>query len=174
MPDTTPPADPLSRTIRLIGDTVAWIVVPMVVGQFALVVLRYAFGIGSIAGQEAVLYGNGLLFMVGAAALLSLDRHVRVDVFYRRWGPRRRALVDAAGSLFLTLPLCIAIGVYSWPYVAASWAVGEASRETSGLPGVYLYKSLLLVFAVLVGIQAMLCLIRDIRQAIRPTAAHAG
>ena len=41
----------------------------------------------------------------------------------------------------------------SWDYVAASWSTGEASRETGGLPAIYLLKSLILLMPVLMLLQ---------------------
>ncbi len=40
-------------------------------------------------------------------------------------------------------------------YVAASWSLLESSRETGGLPGVYLIKSLIPLAAALVLLQGL-------------------
>jgi TRAP-type mannitol/chloroaromatic compound transport system permease small subunit len=52
------------------------------------------------------------------------------------------------------------IGVLSLPYVARSWAIFEGSRETSGLPFVYLLKTLIPLFALLLGLQGVAQAIR--------------
>jgi TRAP-type mannitol/chloroaromatic compound transport system permease small subunit len=54
----------------------------------------------------------------------------------------------------------IAVGLLSVPYVARSWAILEGSRETSGLPFVYLLKTLIPLFAVLLGSQGIAQAIR--------------
>jgi TRAP-type mannitol/chloroaromatic compound transport system permease small subunit len=59
------------------------------------------------------------------------------------------------GCLFLVLPFCILLFTVSLEYVSISWSVREGSRETSGIQGVYLLKSVILVFAVQVGLQAV-------------------
>jgi TRAP-type mannitol/chloroaromatic compound transport system permease small subunit len=50
--------------------------------------------------------------------------------------------------------------VLSLPYVARSWAIFEGSRETSGLPFVYLLKTLIPLFALLLGLQGVAQAIR--------------
>ena len=48
--------------------------------------------------------------------------------------------------------MCALIAWVAWPYVAAAWAVREGSQEGSlGIPGVYLLKSVILVFAGVAG-----------------------
>jgi len=67
------------------------------------------------------------------------------------------------GALLLLLPFVLAIVWFAAPYVERSWTILERSRETSGLPLVFLLKTLIPAFAVLLALQA-------IAQAIRATA----
>ena len=145
----------VDRVTKTIGRSIAWLALFMVIGQFTLVVMRYVFGIGSIGLQEAVIWAHGALFLLAAPYTFAVDGHVRVDVFYRKASPRRRALTDLAAALLLLLPVSAAILWTAWPYVLASWATLEGSRETSGLPGVYLQKSLILISAGLLLIQSV-------------------
>lgn len=140
---------------RAVGNVVSWCAVAMVVVEFAVVLLRYVFGLGSIALQESVIYLHAATFMLACAAVLAKDGHVRVDVLYSRFGTRARALVDLFGALLFVLPLALVTLDVSWPYVARSWAILEGSRDTSGLPFVYILKSLIPAFAVLVAVQAL-------------------
>jgi TRAP-type mannitol/chloroaromatic compound transport system permease small subunit len=147
-----------------IGRGVAWLCLLVVVVQFTVVVMRYVFGLGSIWLTETIIYGHAALFMLAAAWTLRDGGHVRVDIFYAGAGPRRRALIDLCGALLLLLPFMLVLLWFALPYVARSWAILEGSRETSGLPWVYLLKTLIPAFAVLMALQG-------IAQAIR--AAHA-
>jgi len=110
--------------------------------------------------QESVLYLHATVFMLGAAYTLKHDQHVRVDLFYRRIGPRGRAWVDLAGTLLLLVPVCLFILDSSWDYVREAWAIREASPEAGGLPGVYLLKSLIPAMAVLLLIQGVAMALR--------------
>jgi len=138
-----------------IGIVIAWAALAMVAVQFAVVIMRYVYGIGSIFMQEAVIYLHGTLFMVGAGYTLLHGGHVRIDIFYRAASPRRKAVVNLLGVLLFLIPVCALIGWASWPYVQSSWAVFEGSREVSGIQGVFLLKSVILVFVVLMILQGI-------------------
>lgn len=130
-----------------IGRGVSWLTIGMVLGYCLVVLLRYLFGIGSIALQESVTYMHALVFMLAAAYTLNADGHVRVDIFYRSWPARRQLWVNLFGSLFLLLPLAVFLLLASWGYVADSWGRHETSAAPGGLPIVYLLKSIILLLA---------------------------
>lgn len=138
-----------------IGHAVAWCALGLVLAEVTVVVLRYVFGIGLIALQEAAIYQHGFLITLGAGFAMVSDDHVRVDILYGRWSPRARALVDLVGTLVLLLPFCAVIWSYAYPYVAQSWKIMEGSRESSGLPILFVLKTGLLVFAALLAIQGV-------------------
>ena len=117
--------------------------------EFAVVVMRYAFGIGSIRLQESVIYAHAALFMLAAAWMLQTDGHVRVDIFYAR-GEAANARRDRSPrrASFSSRPSRSRSSMLSVPYVARSWATFERSREASGLPFVYLLKTLIPLFAL--------------------------
>ena len=138
-----------------IGRGVAWLSLGLVLVYFAVVLLRYAFDFGSIAMQESASYLHALIFMGAAAYTLQNDAHVRVDIFYGRWSPRGKARVDLFGSLFLLLPFAACLLIFSWNYVGAAWGQLESSAEPGGLPFVYLLKTVILVMALQLMLQAL-------------------
>lgn len=146
-----------------VGRVVSLLALLMVLVQFIVVLQRYVFGIGSIWMQESIVYMHGFMFMLVAGYTLLHNGHVRVDVFYRTMSPRAKAWVDLLGTIFLIWPLCYLIFKVSLPYVEASWAVREGSRETSGIQGVYLLKSVILAFVVLLALQSLSMLIHALR-----------
>ncbi|QIZ75598.1 TRAP transporter small permease subunit [Ferrimonas lipolytica] len=146
---------PLDRISHWLGQLCGYLLLLMVLLAGLVVVLRYGFAIGSIALQEAVLYLHGAVFTIGAGYTLLHQGHVRVDIFYRHWSTRRKALVDLAGYLLLLLPIALFFGFTSWNYVMVSWARWEGSGEAGGLPLVYLQKSLLLALVVGLILQAV-------------------
>jgi TRAP-type mannitol/chloroaromatic compound transport system permease small subunit len=147
---------------RHVGQAAAWLALAMVLVQFVVVGMRYVFGVGSIMLQESVIYLHAFLFMVGAGYTLQRDGHVRVDIFYRAASAKRKAVVDLLGVVLLLFPVCMVIGGFAWPYVESSWAVFEGSRETSGIQAVFLLKSVVLVFCVLVMLQALSLALRSV------------
>lgn len=138
-----------------IGRAVAWTALLMVLVQLVIVVLRYVFGVGFIWLQESVIYLFAAQLMLGAGYTLLRGGHVRIDVFYGRAGRRTRAWIDLLGTLAFLMPMCGLILWVSWPYVVTSWTVFESSRETSGIPAVFLLKTLIIAFGVLVILQGM-------------------
>lgn len=144
-----------------LGRLLAWALPLMMVLTVAIVVLRYAFGVGATALQDAVIYLHASLFMLGAAYTLRHNAHVRVDILYNHWPAKRRVLVDMAGTLLFLLPVTGFIAVMSWDYVLASWAIRETSLD-GGLPFVYLLKTLLLLMPVLLALQGLAELARHV------------
>ncbi|MFO7603813.1 MAG: TRAP transporter small permease subunit [Gammaproteobacteria bacterium] len=152
----------MQRSIRLLeslseysGRLFAWLTLFMVLLTFLVVVLRYAFNLGWIGMQEAITYLHAITFMMGAAYTLKHDGHVRVDIFYRRWGNRGRARVDFFGGLLLLMPVCLFIAGSSWSYVLTSWSYLEGSPESGGLPWIYLLKTCMLLMPALLILQGL-------------------
>jgi TRAP-type mannitol/chloroaromatic compound transport system permease small subunit len=148
-------AERIDRVSTAIGRFAAWLILAVVTIQFAVVLLRYGFGIGSIRLQESIVYAHALAFLLAAAWTLKAGAHVRVDVFYRGASERTRALVDLFGTIILLLPMAGLILFVSVPYAMRSWAIFEGSQETSGLPFVFLLKTAIPVFAALLILQGI-------------------
>jgi TRAP-type mannitol/chloroaromatic compound transport system permease small subunit len=157
-------ADSIDRITAVIGRGAAWLALVVVLLQFTLVLARYVFGLGSIWLTETVIYANAALFLLASAWTLHTGGHVRVDVFYAGASARTKAFIDLAGSGLLLLPFALVLLWLSAPFAARSWAILERSQESSGLPLVFLLKTLIPVFAVMLALQG-------IAQAIRATAA---
>jgi TRAP-type mannitol/chloroaromatic compound transport system permease small subunit len=138
-----------------IGRAVSWLTLVMVLVTFATVVLRYVFNVGWIAVQESVTYMHVMVFMLGAAYTLKQDGHVRVDIIYQRCSAKTQGWIDFFGALFLLMPVAGFILWSSWEYVDNSWAIHESSRNSGGLPGVYLIKTLIPVMAILLLLQGL-------------------
>ncbi len=138
-----------------LGLTLGYVCLVMALLMLIIVVLRDGFNWGSIALQEAVMYLHGCLFMLGAAYALQQDAHVRVDIFYRGFSARGKAWVDALGTVLFLIPFCVLVFWGSLAYVGESWAGFESSPEPGGIPAVYLLKTLIPVFAVLLLLQGL-------------------
>lgn len=159
MSDSAPALLRLARAVAALnarfGQACAWLTLFLVLGTAVVVVLRYGFGIGAIALQEAVMYAHALVFMGAAAWTLQRGGHVRVDIIYQKLVQPRQAVVDLLGHLFLLLPVCLFLAWNSWDYVASSWATREVSGESGGLAFVYLQKSIILVLLFSLILQAL-------------------
>ena len=155
----------LDRFSAILGKAAAWLTLFMVLVTFIVVVMRYVFDIGLIWLQESVVWMHAVVFMVGAAYTLQREEHVRVDIFYRQMNARQRAWVDLGGVLLFLLPLCVFLTWKAFDFVAVSWRLEEASRESGGLPYplIPLLKSILILMPVTLGLQGVSLLLRSVR-----------
>jgi len=144
-----------------IGRAISWLALLMILVQFAVVVMRYIFGLGSIFMQESIVYMHALIFLVAAGYTLLHDDHVRVDIFYGSASPRRKALVNFIGVLVFLWPLCVLILIVSTKFITAAWAVKEGSPEGSGIQAIYLLKTVIWIFAVLLILQGFSLLVNS-------------
>ena len=160
----------IERVNGAIGKAAAWMVLFMVLVQFALVLMRYVFGAGSLFMQESIIYAHAIVFMMASAWTLANDGHVRVDIFYSTASPRSKAAVDLFGVVFFLLPMCWLLWWVGYPYVARSWSVLEGSRETSGIPAIFLLKTVILVFVVTLALQGLALAVRSAVTIFRPDA----
>ena len=162
--DGTRGLDWIDRLSIGVGRVVAWLTLIMVASTFLIVLLRYLFDLGFIWMQESVTWMHAAVFMLGAAWALRTGDHVRVDVFYKKMSPRNQGWVDLLGTLLFLLPMCGYIFFESLPYVQQSWEIGERSREASGLPGLFLLKTLIPLTALLLALQGVSDLVRAARR----------
>ncbi|HEX9789360.1 MAG TPA: TRAP transporter small permease subunit [Kiloniellales bacterium] len=139
----------------MIGRGIAWLTLVMVLTAFAVVILRYVFSVGWVGLQESFVWMHGVVFMVGAGYTLLHNGHVRVDIFYRPASIRYKALIDILGVCLLLLPMVVLVFLVGFDYVNSSWSMFESSREAGGLPGLYLLKTVILVFCVLTAVQGL-------------------
>ncbi|TYL49284.1 TRAP transporter small permease subunit [Marinomonas sp. IMCC 4694] len=144
------------------GRWVAWLTLAMMLLTCLVVLLRYGFGVGSIALQESVLYFHAMVFMLGAAYTFKDDEHVRVDVFYREFSETKKAWVNIIGGLFFLLPFTLYTAYLSLDYVSASWRVLETSSQPGGLPFVYLLKTLIPIMMVSLIVQGLADILKNI------------
>ena len=156
------------RVTRRIGRTVMWLLLAMALVQFGVVVLRYVFGINFIFMQESITYMHGAVFLLAGGYALLTDDHVRVDIFYREANPRRKAMVDLAGTYLLLFPVCLLLVWTASAYVARSWAVGEGSNESSGIQALFLLKSFIPAYAVLLMMAGYVTVSRAVATLRRP------
>ena len=95
--------------------------------------LRYAFSLGSNAWLEAQWYLFAYLVMFGAAHVLKVNEHVRVDLIYGMLGTRGRIWVDLVGLSLFLMPATIFFLILCWPPALDAIRTGEISPNAGGL-----------------------------------------
>ncbi|WP_170328253.1 TRAP transporter small permease subunit [Ruegeria arenilitoris] len=153
-------ADLVDQMNTRLGAVLKWFALLMVLIQFGIVIGRYVFGVNSIVAQESVLYLHAALFMLAAGYTLLVDKHVRVDIFYAGVNRRIQRRIDIFGHLFLLLPSMAALAWWSWASVRNSWKILEGPISVGGIEAVFLLKSLIPLFCILIALQSIAILIR--------------
>tara|TARA_Y100000589_G_C27063121_1_gene592154 strand:+ start:219 stop:710 length:492 start_codon:yes stop_codon:yes gene_type:complete len=146
-----------------IGKLVSWGLLLMVVLTCIIVILRYVFNIGFIWMQELVRFLYASVFLICAAFTFSADEHVRVDIIYSRLSIKKKKIVNLFGNILLLLPVCVTILLYSFNYVVNSWIQLEGSLEERGLHLVYIMKSFIWIFAIMLIIEGINQIINNIK-----------
>ena len=94
---------------------------------------RYGLNLSSNAFLEIQWYLFAACVMLGAAQVLRLNEHVRVDVLYGRYSSRTKVLVDLCGLCLFLLPVTLLIMGLSWSLFMGQFLGGEMSSNAGGL-----------------------------------------
>lgn len=167
----------LSRMIdtftEVLGRFTYWLV-PLVVGVGVWNVFNRYIGraIGKALGSNVFIeiqwYLFAVIFFLGAPYALKHGEHVRVDVIYGNWPPKRKALIDFLGTLLFLMPFCALFIYFSLPAVRQSWGfmpngnhiTWELSPDPGGLPRAPL-KTFLIISPILLIIQGISEMIKN-------------
>jgi TRAP-type mannitol/chloroaromatic compound transport system permease small subunit len=155
-------AGTIDQVMEGFGELLKWILPVVVALAAAVALLRYGLAIGYPWLSESFVWLNGALVFLGAAAVYAREGHVRVDLVYRWLGPRGRAWANLLGILFFLWPMMAVIAVKAWPALVRSWNLLEASPSIDGLPFLYLMKTAVVAFCVLMAIQGVATLLRSL------------
>ena len=118
--------------------------------QLTAVLLRYVFGLSFSWLTDSVIFSFAMIFMLGAAATLRDDGHVRVDILRPRFSPKTRAAIELIGAMIFIFPIAILILYSGSSMIARTWIGLERFNESDGLPIQYLFKTMVPLFAILI------------------------
>ncbi|HSL48254.1 MAG TPA: TRAP transporter small permease subunit [Candidatus Deferrimicrobiaceae bacterium] len=137
------------------GQIVCWLIIPLVGSLTYEVFARYLFGAPTEWAYDVSYMLYGTLFMLGAAYALFRGGHIRTDMLYQNWSPRRQGTVDAVCYLFLFFPAMLFLlwmgGVEAWH----AWEIGERSDQSPWRPILYPFKAVIPVTALMLLAQGL-------------------
>lgn len=129
-----------------------WLAFLVVLAEFTIVITRFIFSYEQAWMGDLVRFWYAAFFLFASAYTLVENGHVRVDVLYSQVSNKKKAWVNAMGSLILGLPVCWTILHYGLGTRQSSLAAPILSFETSasgyGMYIKYLMAAFLIVFAV--------------------------
>jgi len=132
----------IERFTDLTGRATSWLVLVIVVLMATNVLLRYMFSYGTVWAQELEWHLLAPLILFGMSYALLHGEHVRVDVLYAQFSPRKKLYVDLL-SAALSIAISLIIIWLSMKYLQQSWVIGEQSSDPGGLPYRWLLKALI-------------------------------
>ena len=132
----------IEDVIDRIGDLTAWIALVMIGLVTTNVLLRYSLSYGSVWAQELEWHLLAALILLGMSHALQRGENVRVDLFYARYSPLGKRLVDVLSALLL-IAVSLSFIWLSLAYVEQSRSINEASPDPGGIPLRWLVKALI-------------------------------
>ncbi len=158
----TQPFSKLLKTTKFIdrisiwsGKMAAWLILPLVFGLTYEVVSRYAFKAPTIWAYDLAYMLYGSLFMLGAAFTLYKKGHIRTDIFYDQWTPKRQGWVDGLLYLLFFFPGMIFFFWAGLDEALHSWSLFERSEVGAWRPPIYPFKTVIPLTALLLLIQGV-------------------
>jgi len=145
-----------------VGKSFAWLILVLTFGISYEVFVRYVLRAPTTWAFDFSYINYGAMFLMAGAYTLSRNGHVRADVLYRFWPPRRQASMDLVLYIIFFLPAVCAFIYSGWKYAYFSVSFREVSIfSPAGVP-VFPLKALIPVTGLLLLLQGIAEIIRCI------------
>ena len=160
----------ISRINGLTGEFVAYWSVIAVFTYYYEVMARYVFNSPTNWAHESMFLMFGMQYLIAGGFVLREGGHVRVDVLYNYLPKRGKAIVDTLTSAFFFI-FMVTLLVTGWTFFYDSYEVNEVSISEWSIQ-YWPIKFSLSLGAVLLLLQGLAQLIKDIAVVIKPTVAE--
>lgn len=134
---------------RLLGQSVAWLIIVAAVISAGNAIVRKLFDISSNAWLEMQWWLFAAVFLLAAPWTLALNEHIRIDIVNERLPKWLRNTIEVVGHVFFLLPTAALVAYTSWYFFLASWEQNEQSSNYGGLPQWPVKFLIPLAFAIL-------------------------
>ena len=138
-----------------VGRVTSFITLGMVLVVFFDVCLRYGFSRSSVFMQEMEWHLFAVSYLLAAGYTMLYDEHVRVDIVYSRWSPRKRALANFVFAFLFFFPSVLLVMYTATPFIRNSFLVNEGSPDPGGVPARYVLKSFIIIGFALLFLQGV-------------------
>jgi TRAP-type mannitol/chloroaromatic compound transport system permease small subunit len=151
------------RYVDIVNRTVGRFAMYMIFGMMALLLyssISKAFFVPSLWTLEMAQFAMAAYYMLGGGYSMQLDAHVRMDLLYGSWRPRRQAFADSITGFFLVFYLCVVLygGFSSTGY---AFFYNEESYS-SWAPVMWPIKSIMTFGVALMLLQAIAFFFKDL------------
>jgi TRAP-type mannitol/chloroaromatic compound transport system permease small subunit len=163
------PSPALLKTTRAIdafsewsGKSIAWLILPLVFGLTYEGISRYAFNAPTTWAYDLSYMLYGALFMLGAHYTLLKGAHIRTDMLWEKFSPRKKGLIDAIAYVFFFFPAMILLFYASVDEAWHSFRMGELSEQTAWRPILWPFKAVVPLTSLLLLIQGVSELLKSL------------
>ena len=139
----------LEKITNFLGKLSSFLIILLIALVSFSVILRYLFAIGFTWLQDLYIWIHACFILLGIGFTLNKDQHVRIDIIYRNLKTQKKRLVNFLGSIFFGLPLCYLIIIKGYDFFLRSYQISENSKETGGLPNVFILKFFIFFMGIL-------------------------
>ena len=119
------------------------------------VILRYIFSIGFIWHQDLYIWTHAIFILLGISYTLKKDGHVRIDLFYKDFNKKQKKIVNLIGVIIFGIPLTYLLLTNGLDYFIRSYNLNESSKESGGLPYIYILKFFIFFLGVLLFLEIL-------------------
>jgi TRAP-type mannitol/chloroaromatic compound transport system permease small subunit len=145
---------------RVVGNIVMYLALVMLAILLFGSLTRYVFNVPFVWIIEMAQFVMAAYYILGGGYSMQLDAHVRMDVWYEHWKPKRRAFVDSITvfCLLFYLGMMIYGGIASSTYSLKY----NQTNYSAWAPPMAPIKIIMTVGFVLMFLQAISILFKDI------------
>jgi len=150
-----------------VGSSARWLCLALVLVGSYDTLMRYAFNAPTVWAYETCIMLGGSIYAFGWAYDYLHDHHVRIDVFYVRFSPKKKALFNAVCAAIFFFPLMITLAVSCVSWLSQSLAMHETMAESYWYPPAWPYRAVILLGVCILIPQGLAMFIRDLYFIIR-------
>ena len=130
----------LDKIIEVTGKVSSLLIIVLIALISISVFLRYVFSVGFVWLQDLYIWIHSLFILLGIGYTLKKDEHVRIDILYRSLSKKKKRNINILGYLLFCIPFTFCLTSSGFDYFLRSYLLSENSKETGGLPNIYILK----------------------------------
>ena len=130
----------LDTFIELSGKVSSILIILLIALVSISVFLRYLFSVGFVWLQDLYIWVHSLFILLGIGYTLKKDEHVRIDILYKGLSKRMKKNINVIGYILFCIPFTYCLTSSSFDYFVRSYLLSENSKETGGLPNIFILK----------------------------------
>jgi len=144
------------------GKIVSYVVLALIVSITFEVMMRYVFNAPTNWSFSLSYMMGGAISAVGLAYVFLYKTNVRVDVFYSRFSPKGKLVVDIIFTCIFFFPLFFMLAWVFGKDALYSFSIHETATESTWYPILWPYKTVLALGFSLAFLQGIANFIKDV------------